>query len=334
MKSNLRARIIELFKLYQGSHIPQSYIHRALGVSKSRVSEILRDLEREGLISRFTVGKTKIVYIYPQFAELETGSYSRRVSLGIVYSSEYLFLGNFVKKLKSKGIKVDVIVYRDGLEATTALARGIISFALSPLVGQLYVYPTYRTYKVILAGLNGGFSILGSEPLQKIYSSIISTMDYIRHYVITSKLVDVSKTVYYRDPDQLLSASRHGGYFITWHPIHLDLKRRGLKTIYTWRDIDLGFCCTLGISTTVDRKTRMIAKRAYIDSIEEYKKNPERGIEYYASVTGINSSILKLALNEYQVPEDINLNAVNRIVSTFSLNVPSVDIYYEACEIW
>lgn len=46
-------------------------------------------------------------------------------------------------------------MYRDGLEATIALAKNAVDLALSPLVGQLYMYPVYRTYRIILAGLKG-----------------------------------------------------------------------------------------------------------------------------------------------------------------------------------
>ncbi|MEM1606243.1 MAG: hypothetical protein QXW41_08380 [Fervidicoccaceae archaeon] len=46
ISKNLRDRILELLSSFQGERIPQSYIHRALGASKSRVSEILSELER------------------------------------------------------------------------------------------------------------------------------------------------------------------------------------------------------------------------------------------------------------------------------------------------
>lgn len=332
MKTNLKTRVIELLKNYQGSYIPQSYIHRALKASKSRVSEILRELELEGLISRVLIGKTKIVYVYPQYEELDTET-TRKLKLGIVYSSEYLFLGGFVKRLRDKGIEVEVLVYRDGLEATMALARGAIDLALSPLIGQLYVYPAYRTYRVVLSGLRGGFRVLCSRTRREIYSSIISTMDYVRYYVVSSNLVDASRTIYYRDPDQLSQAIKRGGYVVTWHPVYLDLERRGLKTMYTWRDLDLEFCCTLGVSSTVGRKTSVLVKNAYENSIEEFKKNPEKGIEYYASLTGIETSILKSAINEYQVSEDLGLKTMDNITKAFTFNVPSRSVFYEACSI-
>ncbi|MEM1639967.1 MAG: transcriptional regulator [Desulfurococcaceae archaeon] len=333
MKMSLKSRVIELLRSHQGSYIPQSYIHRALGASKSRISEILRELEREGLISRISIGRTKIIYIHPQRGELEQEPLRRKLRLGVVYSSEYLFLGNFIKKLRDKGIEVEALIYRDGLEATIALAKGAIDLALSPLIGQLYMYPVYRTYRIVLSGLKGGFRVLGSRTRGEIYSSIISTMDYVRYYLISRNLVDASRTIYYRDPDQLITVLKRGGYVVTWHPVYLDLEKRGLKTIYTWRDLELDFCCTLGVSSTVGRKTSALIEKAYIDSIEEFKKNPDKGIEYYASLTGIDISILKSAISEYQVSEGIDTRTIDNLTEAFAFNVPSRSIFYEACKI-
>lgn len=332
MKSILKNRVLELLKSHQGSHVPQSYIHRALGASKSRVSEILRELEREGLVSRITVGKTKIVYVYPQFSERETELAPRKLKLGIVYSSEYLFLGGFIKKLREKGIEIEVLVYRDGLETTIALAKGAIDLAFSPLIGQLYMYPAHRTYRVVLAGLRGGFRVLSLKTGKAVYSSIISTMDYVRHYIISKNLIDASETIYYRDPDQLTSALRLGGYVVTWHPVYINLEKRGFRTLYTSRDLEIDFCCTLGVSTTVSRRTYTLIKKAYINSLEEYEKNPDKGIEYYASLTGIETPILKSAVNEYKVSDEIGFKTVDKIVGTLTLNVPSGTIYREACD--
>ncbi|MEM1858107.1 MAG: MarR family transcriptional regulator, partial [Desulfurococcaceae archaeon] len=100
MKSRVRERVIELLSEFEGKYIPQSYIHRSLKVSKSRVSEVLRELEKEGLIQRVSVGRVNIVHIMPgAFRGAIERAKARELKLGIVYSSEYLFLGFFVKGL-------------------------------------------------------------------------------------------------------------------------------------------------------------------------------------------------------------------------------------------
>ncbi|MEM0059242.1 MAG: transcriptional regulator [Desulfurococcaceae archaeon] len=333
MKTSLKNKVLELLRNHQGSYVPQSFIYRALGASKSRVSEILSELEHEGLISRITVGRTKIVYIYPQLREADFELKQRVLKLGIVFSSEYLFLGDFIKKLREKNINVEVIVYRDGLEATIALAKNAVDLALSPLVGQLYIYPVYRTYKVILAGLKGGFRVLSSKAGDAVYSSIISTMDYVRHYLVSRKLIEASETLYYKDPGQITSLfKRKGGYVVTWHPVYLELEKHGFRELYTPSELEIDFCCTLGISNTVGKRTYKLIKEAYLASIDEYARNPGRNIEYYASLTGIDTSVLKTAVDEYKVSSELGFETIDKLVNAYAFNIPSRSKYIEACD--
>ncbi|MGC8678938.1 MAG: DUF7343 domain-containing protein, partial [Fervidicoccaceae archaeon] len=69
-EKELRDRIIELLSTIQGNAVPQSFIHKSLTASKSRVSEILAELEREGLIRRRQVGRSKIVYVPSGISEI------------------------------------------------------------------------------------------------------------------------------------------------------------------------------------------------------------------------------------------------------------------------
>jgi predicted transcriptional regulator len=330
MSSGLRERIIELLREHQGSHIPQAYIHRALGVSKSRVSEILSELEREGLISRTSIGRSKVIYVHPGISEKTTGVVRKNLRLGIVYSSEYLYLPWFIKKLAIRGYRVEVVVFRDGLKATRALAEGVVDLALSPLPGQLYMYPLYRTYKLILAGVRGGFRVVYLGDSGPIYSSMISTMDYARHRAVGLKMVDADRTIYYGDPGELLRLKKSRGYIVTWHPVYYDLERRGFKSIYRPEDLDVQFCCTLGVSNTVDDRSRGVIQRDFQSALSSYEKTPERGLEYYASITGIDIAILKTAVSEYSVVDGLSSSIVDELTSSFATLVPVRDVYRSA----
>ncbi|MEM4718096.1 MAG: MarR family transcriptional regulator [Desulfurococcaceae archaeon] len=332
MGGDVKRKVLELLKSYQGKSIPQSFIHRILGVSKSTVSEVLSELEKEGLISRTIIGRVKIVNIYPFISETQLEYAVKKLTLGLVFSSEYMFLGGFIKRLRRKGVSIDILVYRDGLEATRALASGWIDLVLSPLVGQLYIYPLYRTYRVIATGLRGGFSVLGSIDDEEIYSSLISTMDYVRSYLIRKKMIKAEKTIYYNDPMKVITALKRKGIIVTWHPIYLKLERIGLKTIYTHKDIDIGFCCTLAASTSVGEKMLNNIIKAYTESIEDYKKNPGKNLVYYSSITGIDISTLKSAISEYSIAESLDKNLVNRVARELKVSVPSENIYTGAYE--
>ena len=328
MRSSLRDRVIELLKQYQGSYVPQSYIHRSLSASKSRVSEILSELEREGLIHRVSVGRSKIIYIHPGLSEKIPEKKERIIRLGIVYSSEYLFLKEFADKLREEGLGLEVVVFRDGLVATRALAEGFVDAALSPLPGQLYLYPAYRTFEISLAGVRGGVRVVYAGEPGPVYSSMISTMDYARHMVLAMKLVESEETIYYRDPSEIRGISR--GYIVTWHPLYIELEKKGGRIIFDTDDLGVEFCCVLGISKTLSESVRRIVERVYRSSLESYKRDPEKGIEYYSMITGIEREVLKSASREYVVAEDLDKRVVSKIINTFAPVIPSRTIFQEA----
>jgi len=328
--SSIKRRVLEFLRSYQGLHIPQSHIHRALGVSKSRISEILRELEFEGLITRRIIGRSKVVYVKPGIFEKQLEIKQRSLRLGIVYSSEYLFLGGLIKRLVKRGFSVEVVVYRDGLRATRALAEGELHAVLSPLVGQLYMYPTYRTFRVILAGLTGGFRVLFKSDPSRVYSSMISTMDYVRQYILSKRLIEAFTTIYYSDPADLHSKRGVKGYVVTWHPLYLELEKQGFRVLYTPGDLDVDFCCTMGVSSTLSQREYAVLRKTYFEALEEYKRRPSRYLDYYSALTGIDNSILKSAISEYRVSSELGVKIVDKILSSLTPSIPSREVYYKA----
>ncbi len=329
--NSIRNRVLELLRSYQGLSIPQSHLYRALGVSKSRISEVLNELESEGLISRTSVGRSKIIYVHPGISERVVEVEGKLLRIGLVYSSEYLFLGGLVKRLKDKGFSVEIVVYGSGLKATRALAEGAVHLALSPLVGQLYLYPVYKTYRIVLAGLKGGFRVLYKEGSSNVYSSIISTMDYARYQALNRRLIEVSKTIYYKDKENLRKALKKGGYVVTWHPLYLELERKGFQTLYTPQDLEeVDFCCTLAVTTTLNEKTRTTIEKIYLEVLEEYQHRPDKYLEYYSAITGVDTLLLKQAVKEYTIAQDLNIKTVDKIITTYTQRIPSKEAYYEA----
>lgn len=332
MKSTIRERVVELLKKFQDSSIPQSYLHRALGVSKSRISEILQELEREGLITRVSVGRSNIIHVRAGLSESHVEADKKRLKLALVYSSEYLFLGYFSKRLFNHGITLEVVVTRDGLAASKMVAEGLADLALSPLVGQLYLYPTYRTFKIVLGSLRGGYRVMHKPGRRIIYSSMISTMDYIRRSTLDKGLIDVVSTRYFSDPGEARTAVKRGGYVVVWHPVYKQLEAEGLKQVLTPDELDVDFCCTLAVSKSLNNRTYELVKKAYLSSLDDYRRNPEKHIDYYSALTGIDATVLRDAIKEYKVSEVISRKTVERIVSSFAPRVPSGNVYAEAVE--
>lgn len=325
----LRDKLIGLLSEIEGREVPQSYLHRALGASKSRISEILSELEREGLLERRAIGRSKLVYVREGAFRRAQKAGARAIKVGVVYSSEYVFLGYFREKLRELGLELEIKVYGDGLEVVDALGRGLIDLGLSPLVGQLYMYPVYRSYKVIAGGMGGGYRVLYREGEDVVYSSLLSTMDYVRYSSTKSGIISSSKTRYYHSPEELLIVAAKGGYVVTWNPLYKQLVKRGFKVVHEPDKANLHVCCSLAAANHLPRELVYALRDAYVESLLDYERGPERHIEYYSVVTGIPADIVKGVIDDYSPQLEISPKYVNDILSGAPLSVPEKGVYLE-----
>ncbi|MEZ0394480.1 MAG: helix-turn-helix domain-containing protein [Desulfurococcaceae archaeon] len=327
-KGELRERLLELLASFEGSSIPQSYIHRALGASKSRVSELLAELEREGLVRRQRIGRLNLVEVQRGVARRRAAARKSALKIGIVYSSEYTFLAQMAKSLRLRGYRLATRVYEDGLDALGGLVEGEVDMALSPLVGQLYMHPAYRSYRIVAAGMAGGYRILYKEGADLVYSTRLSTMDLARSVAQEAGLVE-GEVVYYSTPGQVLSsAPRTGGYVIVWHPLYEELKTRGFREIGGPLE-EVPACCSLAISRALPEDVAEEVARAYLGSLDSAARSPEKGLEYYSAVTGIDAAVLRRALEDYR-PVKLDRREVDKVVSRISAGVPQRRAYDEA----
>lgn len=332
MGSLLKEKIIDILRSYGGSYVPQSYIHRAVNASKSRVSEILGELEKEGLISRRSIGRSRVIYVYPGISEREPKERMRKIRIGIVFSSEYLFLPSFLKQIKAKGYEAEIIIFREGLKATKALAEGAVDAAISPLPGQLYLYPMYRTYSIVLNGLSGGFKVLSLGEPGPLYSSMISTMDFIRNAILSRKELEAEGTSYYRSPEEILKLKSRKGFVVTWHPIYIELERRGAKPVLDSSSLEIRFCCTLALSNALGKRAKLKLSKSYLRALRDFERDPGKGIEHYSSLTGIDASILKSATSDYRIVDPLDPSSIDEIVESFAPRIPEGNIYREAVD--
>ncbi len=330
-EKELRDRIIELLSTIQGNAVPQSFIHKSLTASKSRVSEILAELEREGLIRRRQVGRSKIVYVPSGISEIERSGEKKKISLGIVYSSEYLFLGYFLKRLKEAGLEIEVKVFSDGIEATDSLAHGSIDLSISPFVGQLLMFPLFESYTIIAKGMGKGYNIMYKEGGEAVHSSKMSTMDYIRSVALKRGIIYSDTISYYSSIDELLrKAHEKKGYVVTWHPIFRFLEKMGFRRIDFEGIVKNELCCSLGISNILGNKMKDKIAELYVKSLEDYLGKKDKYIETYSAITGIEVPLLKDAIKEYEVFEGEGRNAAIEVLENISTSIPHKSEFLKA----
>ena len=306
--------------------VPQPYIHRSLGLSKAYISILLRNMEKQGIVYRVKVGNTYVVKLTKRVTPTHNN-----LRLGIVWSSEYLFLGHFAKLLRdSLNINLTVSVYPSAIQATSAIIRGEVNGVLSPLMTQLYAYILTRGIVIVGGGAGGGAMVFefpksGSDV---IISSEASSMDLCRFIATRKGIVEYGNVRYFGTPNEALEIIKRGRarYAVIWHPLTTFTKLVTHRVVAECGDFEeMKHCCTLALSRTMDTETVEKVSEIYRVAIDAFLKQPLRYVEWYSSITGIDTALLKEALRIYRYAADIEIRSVKKVLETLNLDIPQKD---------
>jgi len=332
----IKSAVLRLLSQYPDG-LPQSFIHRALGVSKSRVSEVLKDLELAGIVTRVRLGNQYIVRVRGGVKVSKVGNVFR---LGLVWSSEYPFITPFAKLLRDElNYGLEVTVYPNALSATWALIEGEVDLALSPLITQLYAYSLTKALRVIGGGAYGGSLVMCNQRAlgDDIASSELSTMDVCRAVAVREGISPASGTHYFTKPTDEVVRLASGGrvrYIVIWHPLIEELLRLGLKPIAECRDLDISYCCTLAASSRIDDGLRERVSRIYVRALEEFMKSPMRWVEWYSAKVGIEADVIRRGLNYYEFRPYLDRSLINKMIRRVGIEVPNLESLTNAIEIY
>ncbi len=327
MDENLRLRIVKLLAQHR-SGVTQATLARALGVSKSYLSAVIRELEKQGIIYRIRLGNSYIVKLAQQ--EIRTEANPRVIRLGIVWSSEYLFLAPFAKILRDKlGIYLHVSVYPSATQATLALIRGEIDAVLSPLVTQIYAFLFAKNLVIAGGGARGGAAIytIPNTESSAIASSELSTMDLCRALAMRRGIIDAESTRYFRQPDEAIAMAklRKVKYVVVWHPLTHSMERLGMKRIAMCSEFtEIGYCCTLALSRTLDTELMEKISKIYSESIELFRNRPELYLDWYSAITGIDTATLRKAVEAYSYEPYLDTKRVILTAQAMRIEVPDI----------
>lgn len=316
--------------------IPQSHIHKTLGVSKSWVSEILRELESCGLVVRAKVGNQYLVKAGEGLTKRSRGE--RTLRLGLVWSSEYPFVAPFTKLLREElGYGLEILVYPSALSATWSLVRGDVDLALSPLITQLYAYALTKAVRVIGGGAYGGSAVMRCREREPdlIASSELSTMDVCRALAIKEGFLNPLGTYYFSDPiGEVVKLASEGmiGGAVVWHPLTERLKALGFETLVECGDLGIRYCCTLAASTKLDEGLRERISITYAKALEKFARSPEDWIRWYSAKVGIEADVVKNGLKQYRVRAYVDKSEVLDMLRRVGVEVPDPSALVRAIE--
>ncbi len=327
MEENLRLRIVK-FLVHHRNGVTQSALAKALGVSKSYLSVVIRELERQGIVYRVKLGNSYIVKLVQQ--EIFTKARPRVLRLGFVWSSEYLFLAPFAKMLRNKlGIDLHVSVYPSATQATLALIRGEMDAVLSPLVTQIYAFLLAKNLVIAGGGARGGAAIytIPNTESSAIASSELSTMDLCRALAMRRGIIDAESTRYFHQPDEAIAMAklRKVRYVVVWHPLTHSMERLGMKRVAMCSEFaEIGYCCTLALSRTLDRELMEKISKIYSESIELFRNRPELYLDWYSAITGIDTDTLRKAVKAYSYEPYLDAKRIILTAQAMRIEVPDI----------
>ncbi|MBP1357040.1 MAG: MarR family transcriptional regulator [Sulfolobus sp.] len=289
--SDSKSKIINILKTV--GEIPQSELVKISGLSKSRLSEILSELEREGLIERRRhIGKNLSVRLSHKF-----------LRLGIIKAAEYPFVIPFIKLLTDKGFNVDIVIYDNGLSLTKDLVKGKINLGFSPVVTQLFFKKIFNNFDILAGGAKGGGGIIGQSFCDSIGSTSMSSMEIWS--LLYNPDLDL-KT--YESPELMIEAlkRREIGAVAIWEPYFTLLSNKGYNVFHKFEALH---CCTLAVSNDLDKD---LIKRIYEDSFSIFLSQKDRWVSDYSNLLNMDYPIIREAVKNYVFDYYLDLNEIRR----------------------
>ncbi len=322
----LRERILLLLQEHPEG-LRQADIARALSASRSRVSEVISELERSGIVKKISEGG--VVKVVLAKTGLKKGiDKTKTLKLGIIWSSEYPFVAPFAKKLRNQlGYKLEVIVYSNGLDATWDLVSGKINLALTPMVTQLLYASLTNKLRIIGSGASGGASIIYNPRGREGWgaSTKASTMDLCltRGWKLIGR--EEEHREYVGSGKELVRKIIRGEVEVVaiWEPLASKLKNMGYKEITTCSELEVNHCCTLAANTFMDRELLEKVGIIYRDALREFIRNPSRWLEWYSAKTGISVDVLKHDIQYYVFKDYIEVEKSINLIRDTGLKIPN-----------
>src|SRR5579885_1074784 len=163
----VKEKILDLLKISR--EVYQSELVRATGFSKSRVSEVLSELEKKNLIVRTNVGRNSKIVLKTNIARR-----GKIIRLGFVRAAEYPFLVPLRNILRERSYQLEFVVRENGIDVMMDLLFARVDAAIAPALTQFVFYSIGTPLKIIGPAGSGGSSLLTKKDLPS-DARIIST---------------------------------------------------------------------------------------------------------------------------------------------------------------
>ncbi len=187
----IESRIIDAL---EEKPLTQRELRDLMCISKSYLSEKLKEMEKNGLIKKKEISKRTI---------LVSLNYEKILKIGVLKASEYAAVFLTGEELKNYFVKIKL--YDNGIQELRDLLLNKIDVAFAPVVTGFITHLIDKRIKLISFCAKGGSGIVHSGKINKIGSTLLSTMDLNTRIYLK---FDVKNIRYFDSPEELMDAYR------------------------------------------------------------------------------------------------------------------------------
>lgn len=286
----LEEKILKILQERRFEGVLQSELLKLTNASKSRISEVLQELENKGKIVRVREsGKAYRVWL-KEFSK-------ERVKVGILRATEYV---------KLTGVKdVEFIVYRNALELTRDLALGKLEFAASPLLTQIIFSTTMKTFKIAgIVAENGSGVVFGDEKNGVFATTEMSAME-MNLRVVRDRL-GVKKFSYCDSLECLISGLKNLNGSAIWEPYFTTLEREKIP----FNEITGDFpCCSIAVNNEF-LNSKIEEVEGLLDAFRRAKPDYSRA----SKILGFDEEVLKKTAKSYRFNPEYSLDEISETI--------------------
>ncbi|MBE8538965.1 DUF7343 domain-containing protein [Geoglobus acetivorans] len=295
--------VVEILKGRKFDGALQTELVEITGASKSRISEILTKLEKEGrIVRKKETGKNYRVWLR-EYSE-------SRIKVGILRATEYV-------KLISAG-DYEFIVYSNALELTRDLALGRIEFAASPIITQVMLGITMKSFKIAgIVAENGSGVVFGDKTNGVFATTEMSAME-MNLRAIRNRL-GVREFKYCDSAECLVSSLESVNGSAIWEPYFTIAERHKIPFSEMAGDFP---CCSLAVNLSFLKESE--------EDVEMFIRNTRKVVSNYekaSRVLGFDEDVVKKTVKSYKFNPDYSVEEICRIIgkSGFEISKKSLE---------
>ncbi len=297
----------EIMDILAKNESTQRELWQALKISRSYLSELLKDLEKDGLISRKKVSERTVIVSINR---------TKTIRVGVLKASEYAAV--YLTAHDLTDLHIELLLYNNGLEELTALETGKIDIAFAPVVSGFMLHIVDEHLVITSACARGGSGIVYHKQSGDIGSTMFSTMD------LKSRIYSgyhVEKIKYFDSPEEMISNFKNNkiNALAIWEPYYSMLKGKNKKIV----ESDKICCGALMLRDSIDEHTKLFLNKFRENSqLLNDGKRWNEAAKLMQQNLKVSIKIILKSLKNYNFETGIYEKDIREAIENFGIKVP------------